>query len=561
MKSGNPGSNSVRIALCAFAIGFLVLFIANRSLHGDTRSAHRRNHPSLGAPPTIVLATGLPDGDYIRLGHAIARVAADSGLNIQVCSSQGSNKNLELLKNEKYGVNFALVQSDALHEAVFHGPDEASDAKSISLVSYLYSEKVHLVLRPHFYLGSLSDLRQMTGKVWLGPKGSGTLATTERILEASGLTKTDIDNLEKRTENSWANAEQDLVSGDLQAFFRTRSTPPKNLVSHPATLPKDIPSCEHLGAAIKHVEKKGESTSEKDDDPIEKLLLKDARLVGLPAEIVDRMTEDGLYDRSAIPLATYPHLKRGVPTISLSTALVTNAGRNDPVVADLIGDLLDVIQENRAAIERDLGGIPLELLSTSLDEKAAEQWADHIQLGARDHLMPEHSWQKLGIQGSALAGIVLLCFSSVRKSLRKALAMSIYPLLLLTILAILWLAFSFGMVTVEGQFNPDFQTVFTSMRKMLAYISGWSGGKDTVTPQGRTILYFAVFAVPLVFGWLTSDVIHDGLKKAANGLSNLLKESPEKKFYLRKWARRFFKKTRASNSQPSVRTPQPGAAT
>src|ERR1051325_5173978 len=347
MGSRKRRSHSARIALGLFTIGFVVLFITNHNLLGGSRSSHRKGPASAGARPPIVLATGLPDGDYIRLGHAIAHVAADSGIKIQVCYSQGSRRNLELLKDEKSGVNFALVQSDALHDAIFHLPDGDSDAKSISLVSYLYNEKVHLVLKPHFYLSSLSDLRHMDGKVWLGPEGSGSRATTERILEAAGLTRADIENLGKHAEASWADAERDLISGKLQAFFRTRSTPPKNLVSHPVALPENIPSCDdHAKATKKHVEKKGETLSKLDVDPIESLLSKDARLVGLAPEIIDRMIEDDLYQRSAIPLATYPNVKRGVATLSLSTALVTNEGRNDPVVADLISDLLEVIQDN-----------------------------------------------------------------------------------------------------------------------------------------------------------------------------------------------------------------------
>lgn len=557
MRSNNRSSNSIRNAIFLFGAGFLTFFFAQRNTRGNsTHASHIENHAALAARPPIVLATGLPDGDYIRLGHAIAHVAADWGLNIQVCSSQGSKQNLEYLKNEKSGITFALVQSDALHEEVFHASGEGSDDRPISLISYLYSEKVHLVLKPHFYLSSLSDLRQMEDKVWLGPKGSGSRATTVRILEAAGLTEKEINRLGERSENSWADAKNDLVSGGLQAFFRTRSTPPKNMVSHPVRVPENIPSCDHREVATKHVEKKGEANADPEVDPIQDLLSKDARLVGLGPEIIDRITEDGLYDRSAIPLATYPNLKRGVPTISLSTALVTSEGRNDPVATELIRELVDIIKENRPDIEHQLGGIPLELLDTSLNKEDAMKWENHIHRGAHDHLIPATSWQVMGIQGSALACVaLLLLFPKARKMARYVLAKGIYPILLLTIMAGLWFAFSYGMVLAEGQFNLDFQTVFSSMRKMLAYVSGWSGGKDTITPQGRTILYLAVFVVPLVFGWLTSDVIHRSVEKAADKLSETLARNSErhsggqKNASMRKWIRRVFGKGGAAGSQ------------
>lgn len=158
MRKRRQNSCSIRIAICLFGVALLALFLAERNILGSSQYvSYIQNHSALAARPPVVLATGLPDGDYIRLGHAIAQVAADWGLNIQVCSSQGSKQNLEYLKNEKSGITFALVQSDALHEEIFHPAQEESDSRPISLVSYLYNEKVHLVLKPHFYLGSLSD--------------------------------------------------------------------------------------------------------------------------------------------------------------------------------------------------------------------------------------------------------------------------------------------------------------------------------------------------------------------------------------------------------------------
>jgi TRAP-type uncharacterized transport system substrate-binding protein len=481
---------------------------------------------------------------------------------------------LEYLKKQDSGITFALVQSDALHDEVFHSTDQVPNARSISLVTYLYNEKVHLVLKPHFYLSSLSDLRRMENKVWLGPSGSGSRATTERILEAAGVTEKEITRLGERTEKGWVNAERDLVKGDLQAFFRTCSTPPKQMVSRPVKVPSGIPTCDHRDVAARHIEKKGEPVPETETDPIEALLSKDAHLVGLAPEIIDRMTEDRFYERSAIPLAMYPNLKRGVPTISLSTALVTSEGRNDQVAAALISELLDIMQENQAAIEKELGGIPLELLPAPLDKEAAQKWKDYVHRGARDHLLPENSWQLAGIEGAAVAGVMALFFAKIRRSLRKALAKSMYPILLLTILVSLWLVFSWGMVMAEGQFNPDFHSVFISMRKMLAYVSGWSGGKDTITPQGRTILYLAVFAVPLVFGWLTSDVIHRGVERAATWLSGIMSRpavriSPpnpsgssekRKKLGLRRWAHQAVGRSRATDSHPPLSALNPSFA-
>src|SRR5439155_26870534 len=104
MKSSKRRSHAVRIALGLLGIGFLALFLTQRTLHGNSRRTSRSDSTLAGRKP-IILATGLLDGAYIRLGNAIAHIAADWGINIQVCNSQGSKQNLEHSK----GVNSVIT--------------------------------------------------------------------------------------------------------------------------------------------------------------------------------------------------------------------------------------------------------------------------------------------------------------------------------------------------------------------------------------------------------------------------------------------------------------------
>src|SRR5262245_51437437 len=74
-------------------------------------------------PRHYYLATGSRAGTYVKLGTAIrdAVTAGKTGISLDVCATQGSSENLDLLKDRR--VDFALVQMDTLHDVLLH-PDE-----------------------------------------------------------------------------------------------------------------------------------------------------------------------------------------------------------------------------------------------------------------------------------------------------------------------------------------------------------------------------------------------------------------------------------------------------
>jgi len=165
-------------------------------------SVFYKPHAASKTSTIVWLATGSADGTYHRLGNAIAEVGQNQGINIEVCSTGGSYDNIALL--QEGSVSLALAQVDALDDVLVHKrtseisaglkddvkgckrrSQSAQPAKQPALVTYLYSEMVHLILRPHFYVGSLTDLKQDAQHVWLGHCGSGSRKTTERLLQAS----------------------------------------------------------------------------------------------------------------------------------------------------------------------------------------------------------------------------------------------------------------------------------------------------------------------------------------------------------------------------------------
>lgn len=117
----------------------------------------------------------------------------------------GSTENVQRLARKETA--FAIVQSDVAHAAWYGHPRlemctgqstvESSSAPQPLVcmnepgcsrpvvITPLYVEAVHILVRPHLNLSSLSDLQGR--KVWAGGPGSGERFSAERILSAAGV--------------------------------------------------------------------------------------------------------------------------------------------------------------------------------------------------------------------------------------------------------------------------------------------------------------------------------------------------------------------------------------
>ena len=118
----------------------------------------------------------------------------------------GSTENVQRLASRETA--FAIVQSDVAHAAWYGHPRlEMCPAQSTvatssapqplvcdmtepgcsrpAVITPLYVEAVHILVRPHLNLSSLSELQGR--KVWAGGRGSGERFSAERILSAAGV--------------------------------------------------------------------------------------------------------------------------------------------------------------------------------------------------------------------------------------------------------------------------------------------------------------------------------------------------------------------------------------
>jgi TRAP-type uncharacterized transport system substrate-binding protein len=505
--------------------------------------------PSAAAPVSTAddqrryLATGTSTGTYVLLGEAIARNAKPA-VPLTVCTTNGSSDNLTLLRRGK--VDFALVQLDTLHYAIENETgiddddvDGAADrgrsrpslpttdpARPVSLVTFLYSEKLHVFVRPHLYLNSLAELAPLagaTGKsgrtaksgVWLGPPRSGGRDTALKVLEAAGMTD-DIEEIEwsRKDARDWNVPANCLVADPqktLNAYFRTMAVPRH---AKPSEGLRRQPKCPRVGA------KAGELS-------VDDLLQADAQLMPLPPALIDRLTADGLYVRTAINLGTYRSLRRGVPTIGIPTVLLTNLpDAEDKTVEALIG----AIQQNKAAIEQDV-----VVTDRHKDGRMTSQQVDGIELdqlnraetfrdvdphrGALKHLRPDGRtliWVALFMLGALAAG-----GWRNPQSFRQNLAAGSYLWILSASLAAIWILVSLQMMQVEGRLNPAFATFGDSLLNTLGLVTRLRE-YPLMTQEGEIWRWLGLFLFPVILGWLFSDVIKDLFRRSAIRLARAI---------------------------------------
>lgn len=262
----------------------------------------------LSTPGEWILATGQQDGLYRELGEALVAelsdddAVADLGEVRTHGKSRGSHQNARLLAAGE--VQFALVQSDT---------ELVEDAR---LVSPLYEEVLHVVVRRDSAISSIRDLKGLSiNRFHLGQPGSGTLAVASRILEHLGILPHDAE-----TTGTEAPPARLLAEGEIDAAFLL------------------------TGAGSKSAEE---------------LLSDDRRLVGFessshpngPARAL--ATIDPHLRPAVIPVALYGAQPRvPVSSISVSALLVTRKSVDE----DIVRELTRVLYDNRHNL-----GVPLRL--------------------------------------------------------------------------------------------------------------------------------------------------------------------------------------------------------
>jgi TRAP-type uncharacterized transport system substrate-binding protein len=161
-------------------------------------------------PRSIELATGFPTGLYQKFGERLQSELAEEGISLKLRTTGGTSDNLALLNDPHSGVDFAMVQG---------GIADISKYPNFVSIAGVFYEPVWVWYRESSFkndAGRLSLLSQLKGKrVSIGSEGSGTLTLASQLLEASGLSLSDV-HAEKLKP---LQALEKFKKGELDAVF------------------------------------------------------------------------------------------------------------------------------------------------------------------------------------------------------------------------------------------------------------------------------------------------------------------------------------------------------
>lgn len=161
-------------------------------------------------PRSIELATGFPTGLYQQFGEKLQTELAQEGVSLKLRSTGGTSDNLALLSNPDSGVDFAMVQG---------GVADLSKYPNFVSIAGVFYEPVWVWYRESSFQsesGKLGLLSQLKGKrVSIGNEGSGTLSLASQLLEASGLSLTDL----RAEKLKPLDALEKFKRGELDAVF------------------------------------------------------------------------------------------------------------------------------------------------------------------------------------------------------------------------------------------------------------------------------------------------------------------------------------------------------
>jgi len=170
------------------------------------------------------MATGGTTGTYYAYGSALAQILSEkTSIPIPVQSTGASRANIQLIQTGE--VEIAIVQNDVMDYA-WKGVDLFAGEKysGFSSMAGLYAEACQIVANPASGIKSIADLK---GKnVSVGDAGSGVEFNARQILEAYGLTFTDIG----KQNLGFGPSADALRDNKIDAFFCVAGAPTPAIV-------------------------------------------------------------------------------------------------------------------------------------------------------------------------------------------------------------------------------------------------------------------------------------------------------------------------------------------
>jgi TRAP transporter TAXI family solute receptor len=266
----------------------------------------------------LKMATGSTGGTYYPLGAAIAKVVGGKapGINITVQSTGATVENLRLLGKKE--VELALAMA-SMTDYAFNGTEtfkESGAIKNFRAIGNIYPDVIHLIVQED---SGIKDIPDLKGKKFAsGPPGSGTVISTREILDAYGLSESDIQGVQATFQQSADQFKDRQVVGGLFVLSVPSSTLQEMLMMRKGKfLPVDLEKVKakygFYGAFTIPA-----NTYEGQTEPVETVVIPSLLLVreDIDADTVYRITK-AIYENGAEIGAIHAAGK----SISLDTAL------------------------------------------------------------------------------------------------------------------------------------------------------------------------------------------------------------------------------------------------
>src|SRR5215831_19168047 len=132
------------------------------------------------APPsTVTMATAFKGSSFEYFGHRYRDIFARSHVDLELRETEGAVDNIELLKDASSGVQIALA---------FGGISDEKRVPGVLSLGTVYTNPFWVFYSSDELLDRLSQLKGK--RIAVGPLGSGTRFSAERILGRSGVDST-----------------------------------------------------------------------------------------------------------------------------------------------------------------------------------------------------------------------------------------------------------------------------------------------------------------------------------------------------------------------------------
>lgn len=200
-----------KVGMCIL-LSVLVLFGAFAGGSKEAAASAEKNN--------LIIATGGTSGTYYPFGGAMAQIWNTNikGMNVTAQATGASKENIRLVG--KGEAELAIVQNDVMDYAMkgielFNG----EKIETFSTIATLYPEIVQIVVAKDSPIASVADFKGKS--ISVGDAGSGVEANAKQILEAYGLSFSDI----QAKRLSFKESASALKDKQIEAFFVTAGAP------------------------------------------------------------------------------------------------------------------------------------------------------------------------------------------------------------------------------------------------------------------------------------------------------------------------------------------------